>query len=138
MSDNPGSGEDFAPGAERPPWVRRVVGALALALVALAALWLLIKVVVPARPPAAAQKMSARKTARPAPKVQVSSDDAAWVKALEQDTLEGYRQYLALFANGKHADEAHDAINAYDNRAWDIALERQTIAGYQDYLAAWP
>ena len=138
MSDNPGPDEDFAPGAERPPWVRRVVGALALALVVFAGLWLVLKVVVPARPPAASPAVAVKKPAKHAPKVQVSSDDAAWVRALEQDTLEGYRQYLALFANGKHVDEAHDAINAYDNRAWDIALERQTIAGYQDYLNAWP
>lgn len=136
--DGPAPGEEFAPGAERPPWVRWVVGALALGLVALAALWLLVRVVVPARPPAPAPANSAPRPARPAPAVQVSSDDAAWVKALEQDTLEGYRQYLALFANGKHAQEAHDAINAYDNRAWEIAQQRQTMAGYQDYLAAWP
>ncbi len=129
---------DFTPGEERPPWVRWVVGAMALALVAFAAVWLLVKVVVPARPPAPGQPVATRKTAKPTPPAPVSSDDAAWVKALEQDTLEGYRQYLALFANGKHAQEAQDAINAYDNRAWDIAQQRQTIAGYQDYLAAWP
>jgi len=70
--------------------------------------------------------------------VKIGADDAAWVKALEKDSLEGYREYLEAFPKGKHAEAAQSEIDAYDNRAWASAEQRNTLAGYEDYLEAWP
>jgi formylglycine-generating enzyme required for sulfatase activity len=67
-----------------------------------------------------------------------SADEQAWIKALEKDTLEGYREYLEAFPNGRYAEKAQEEIDAYDNKAWATAEQRNTIAGYQDYLDAWP
>jgi len=84
--------------------------------------------------PVAEQKVEEPKT----PVVKKSSDDEAWVKALEKDTLEGYREYLTLFPDGKHKEDAQAEIDKYDNKAWATAEQRQTLAGYEDYLESWP
>lgn len=125
---------------EKAPIVRWVLGTLAVAMVFGGALWLVSKVIVPSDLPN--QKPEIVETVdvdEPEQEpIKKSSDDEAWVRALEKDTLEGYREYLALFPNGKHQEEAQKAIDAYDNKAWDNALQRKTIAGFEDYLEAWP
>jgi len=125
----------FAVQEERAPWGRWLVGLIVLGLVIAGALWLASKVVVP-RDVAVAEKTDVIAEEDPAPKI--GADDAAWVKALEKDTLEGYREYLEGFPEGKHADDAQAEIDAYDNKAWASAESRDTIAGYEDYLEAWP
>lgn len=129
----------FNPGAERAPWLRTAVGFVALGIVAIAAIWLMAKVIVPGDLPTPVQqaKVETPET-KPVEPIKKSSDTEAWVKALEQDTLEGYRQYLAVFPNGDHAAEAQEEINKYDNKSWANAQQRNTIAGYEDYLEAWP
>ena len=123
--------------AERAPWGRWIVSTLLLLIVAIAAIWLVTKVVIPADLPQ--QKIdlpvSEQPDEEPEPK---SSDEEAWVRALEKDTLEGYREYLELFPNGKYKDKAQEQIDVYDNRAWEQAERRNTIAGYEDYLESWP
>lgn len=74
----------------------------------------------------------------PAPEPPKSADDEAWARALELDTLEGYRAYLDAFPEGRHKDKAQAEIDRYDDEAWARAEERNTIAGYEDYLEAWP
>lgn len=134
----PPSGAGHAISSERAPWARwALAGALILAIL-LGAVWLTSKVIVPDNAPT-----------QPVLELPVSStpddtqptrtdDDEAWVQALEKDTLEGYREYLTLFPEGKHKEKAQEQINAYDNRAWDTAEQRQTLSGYEDYLEAWP
>lgn len=139
MSENsdwkpPHERDAFTVREERAPWGRWIVGVIVLGLVIAGALWLASKVVVPRDMPVAEQGEKAPEE----PVKKIGADDAAWVKALEKDTLEGYREYLAEFPKGKHADDAQAEIDAYDNRAWATAEGRNTIAGYEDYLEAWP
>lgn len=123
--------------AERAPWGRWIVGAIALGLILFGAIWLATKVIVPAElPNAPAEVTASEEPEKPAAKK--SDDDLAWVRALEKDTLEGYREYLALFPEGLHKEDAQREIDTYDNKAWETAETRQTIAGYEDYLEAWP
>ena len=78
---------EFTVREERAPWGRWVLGLIFLGLVIAGALWLASKVIVPRDLPAAQQTQP-----EPEEKVQkIGADDAAWVKALEKDTLEGYR-----------------------------------------------
>jgi len=126
---------EFAVQEERAPWGRWLVGLIVLGLVIAGALWLASKVVVPRDVPVA-EKTEVKAEEETAPKI--GADDAAWVKALEKDTLEGYREYLEAFPQGKHADDAQAEIDVYDNKAWANAESRDTIAGYEDYLKAWP
>jgi len=130
-------GKDHVIRDERAPWGRRLVGALLLLMVVGGAIWLASKVVVPNNIPNQPTVAEAPEETKAKP-IKKSSDDEAWVTALEKDTLEGYREYLALFPEGKHKDDAQAAINAYDNKAWSIAEQRDTISGYEDYLEAWP
>ena len=125
---------EFTVRDERAPLGRWLVGIILLGLVIAGAIWLASKVVVPRDMPLQPSKPQAAQDKKP----KVGADDAAWIKALEKDTLAGYREYLEGFPNGKHADDAQAEIDAYDNRAWATAEGRNTIAGYEDYIAAWP
>ena len=126
--------EAFKVREERAPWGRWIAGIVVLGLVIAGALWLTSKVVAPRELPVAEKTQT-----EPEEEVKkIGADDAAWVKALEKDTLEGYREYLDAFPKGKHAEAAQAEIDAYDNKAWASAESRNTIAGYEDYLAAWP
>ena len=126
--------EQFAVQEERAPWGRWIVGLIALALVVGGAIWLASKVVVPKDIPVAEKVQVEPEETKP----KIGADAAAWVKALEKDTLEGYREYLAAFPKGKHAHDAQAEIDAYDNKAWATAEQRNTMSGYEDYLKAWP
>ena len=132
----------YTPGDERKPWVRWVLSALLLALVAAAAIWLISQTVTNDDLPGDRARLElptaepTDKTEEPAP--PKSADEQAWIDALEKDTLEGYREYLTNFPNGRHKDKAQEEINAYDNKAWASAEQRNTIAGYEDYLENWP
>jgi len=131
--------EAFVVSDERAPWGRWLISFIALALVFMGALWLVSKVIVPQdlpnTNPTQVRNPETTKVDKAPP---IGADDAAWVAALEKDTLEGYRDYLEAFPEGKHADDAQAEINAYDNKAWANAESRNTLAGYEDYLAAWP
>lgn len=123
---------------ERAPWLRWTVGMLLLGAVLLGALWLVSQVIVPKDVPNAPLVKTVEDTPDTVAPIKKSSDDEAWVRALEKDTLEGYREYLVLFPEGKHKEDAQKEIDAYDNKAWSIAEQRGTISGYEDYLEAWP
>ena len=125
-------------GSERAPWVRWILAGVLIGIIVFGAIWLMSKVVVPGdlpNKPVAEVEEPAEPTK---PAVKKSSDDEAWVKALEKDTLEGYREYLTLFPEGKHKEDAQKEIDKYDNKAWATAEQRQTLSGYEDYLEAWP
>jgi len=127
--------DEFKLREERAPWGRWIVGIIVLGLVIAGALWLASKVVVPRDLPNSQQTQVEPEEEEP---VKIGADDAAWVKALEKDTLEGYREYLEAFPKGKHAEAAQAEIDVYDNKAWASAEQRNTLAGYEDYLDAWP
>lgn len=135
----PGEG-DFAPRSERAPWGRMLAGLILLGVIAGGAIWLGMNVIVPRELPETESPQAAAPEPDPPPAREDGrlTEAEAWIRALEQDTLEGYREYLALFPNGRNADAAQAEIDRYDDAAWQIALERNTIAGFEDYLEAWP
>ena len=122
--------------SERAPWGRWLASGLLIATIIIGAGWLVSKVVVPGELPNQPTAEAPEETKPTEPVVKKSSDDEAWVKALEKDTLEGYREYLELFPEGKHKDDAQAEIDKYDNKAWGVAEQRQTLSGYEDYLEA--
>ncbi len=126
---------------ERAPWGRYVVATLALLIVGGGAIWLASKVVIPKDIPVEETIADGEETVEVAETDEPDkplTDDEAWVRALEKDTLEGYREYLEAFPNGKHVEEAQEEINKYDERDWQDTLRRDTIAAYEDYLEKWP
>ncbi len=135
-NENQNYGKGFAVKAERAPWLRWLIGTLAIGLILFGAIWLATKVIIPTEAPNLVVEQPTAK--KPEPVVKKSNDDEAWVRALEKDTLEGYREYLVLFPEGKHKDDAQKEVDAYDHKAWDIAEKRSTISGYEDYLEGWP
>lgn len=129
----------FTPRQESVPWARWLAGGLLLGAIIAGGFWLAMMVVIPESVPTIDQGPKEEVVAEAEPeKPKRTSDDEAWVKALEKDTLEGYQEYLALFPNGKHAEDAQAEIDRYDDNAWANAEQRNTIAGYEDYLEAWP
>jgi len=138
---NDGDFVSHTPGAERAPIVKWGLSFLLLTSVAGGALWLVSKTIVSDELVADRPRLELPTNTgdeQEEEPVKKSSDEEAWVRALEKDTLEGYREYLELFPNGKFKDDAQEQIDAYDNRAWETAERRNTIAGYEDYLEAWP
>ena len=139
---NDGTATAYTPGAERAPWIKWLLSFILLASIAAAAIWLISKTIVSDdlpkdRPrfefPTGADDKTDEELVPPK-----SADEQAWIDALEKDTLEGYREYLAAFPNGRYKDKAQAEIDAYDNKAWGNAERRNTIAGYEEYLANWP
>lgn len=141
MSDwqPPAPDNSYGPKEERAPIIRWIISGVFIAAIIIGAVWLASKVVVPSDVPLSeveeAEVTEEAKTPEP---VKKTSDEEAWVKALEKDTLEGYREYLTLFPDGKFKDDAQAQIDGYDNKAWTIAEQRNTISGYEDYLQSWP
>lgn len=137
MSDWQPPSNEFDVREERTPYGRYAIYAVLLGAVAIGGVWLASQVIVSdpvERAPIIdiAQGETADPEAKP-----MGADEAAWVAALEKDTLEGYRDYLAEFPDGKFADKAQEQIDIYDNRDWATAEQRNTIVGYEDYLTAW-
>ena len=126
----------FSVREERAPIGKYAVGLLALLLVGGGAIWLASKVVIADDVPTI--ERADKPTKEPKPQAPKSADDLAWVKALETDTVEGYRAYLAAFPNGRHVEDAQRLLNEFDEEAWKLADERDTIQGYEDYLESWP
>ncbi len=135
----PNSDQGYSPGQERRPWAKWIISALLVGIVVLAAIWLMAKVIVPQGPLVDPSRIDRSdepaQTTSPPPK---SADEQAWVRALERDTLEAYRDYLKAFPNGRYKDKAQAAIDQYDHKAWAEAEKRDTVAAYEDYLAGWP
>jgi len=130
------SNDGFAIRDERAPIFKWVISLLALAIVGGGAIWLASKVVIADDVPTIERAEKPPK--KDAPQAPKSEDDLAWVKALEIDTVEGYRAYIADFPNGRHVEDAQRLIDEFDEEAWKLADERDTIAGYEDYLESWP
>ncbi|MEP4052593.1 MAG: SUMF1/EgtB/PvdO family nonheme iron enzyme [Litorimonas sp.] len=134
--DDRKASDGFAVRDEQAPILKYAVGILALLLVGGGAVWLASKVVIADEVPVIERAEKPAEEEKPqAPK---SADDEAWVKALETDTVEGYRAYLTAFPNGRHVEDAQRLINEFDEEAWSLADERNTVQGYEDYLASWP
>lgn len=129
--------QPYTPEPEKTPWGRYLfIGGL-FAIILGAGGWLIMNTVVPPAPdPVVVDGPPAPEPPQGEP--SLLSDNEAWVRALEQDTLEGYRDYLTAFPNGRHADDARQEIARYDTDAWATAEQRGTVAGYEDYLAAFP
>lgn len=129
-------------GQERAPWLKWGLGGLLLSMVGagaiyLASIWFFdnapeTKIEFPT---GSASSVDDPDKPKEPPK---SADDLAWVEALEKDTLQGYKDYIEAFPEGRYVDKAQAEIDVYDDEAWATAEERNTIAGYEDYLADWP
>ena len=89
--------DHFGQEPERAPWGRYLVATIALIIVGGGALWLASKVVIPKDLPVESVEDEAapetEEVAEEKPDKPLS-DDEAWVRALEKDTLEGCREYL--------------------------------------------
>ncbi len=138
---DPEGDEDYGHEPERAPWGRWLAATFVLVVVAGGAVWLASEVIVPRDLPSdagsPAENASTENTVTENEDKPLT-DDEAWVRALEIDTLESYRDYLEAFPDGRHKDEAQEEINKYDERAWQQTQDRNTLAAYEDYLEAWP
>ncbi|MEO0467128.1 MAG: bifunctional serine/threonine-protein kinase/formylglycine-generating enzyme family protein [Pseudomonadota bacterium] len=128
----------YTPEPERTPWGRFVLGGGLLAAILGAGVWLVANTVTPEPKPPTPGPETVDAAPEPTGEPSLLSDNEAWVRALEQDTLEGYREYLSAFPNGRHEESAREEIARYDRDAWATAERRNTVAGYEDYLAGFP
>ncbi|MGB6319618.1 MAG: hypothetical protein WBG08_13365, partial [Litorimonas sp.] len=126
---------EFGIAEERAPWGRYLVYLVLLGAVLAGGIWLASQVVISDPVPDQPRLELPAETVSEAP--PLGADEAAWVRALEKDTLAGYREYLDAFPDGRHAEKAQEEIDVYDNRDWATAERRNTIAGYEDYLESW-
>lgn len=71
----------------------------------------------------------------------LSRDDALWNSTPR--TAQGYRRYLEVFPDGRHAEDARAALAALevdedDRRAWENVSRIDTVAAYLNYIARFP
>ena len=111
VNDGP---DGFALAEERAPWLKWGLSILLLSIIAIAAIWLISAISSPENLPSNPVTIGENQQTEPDEKPQ-SADDAAWVKALEADTLDAYRAYLSEFPDGKHKDKAQAEIDKYDD-----------------------
>ncbi|MCI4645011.1 MAG: bifunctional serine/threonine-protein kinase/formylglycine-generating enzyme family protein [Hyphomonadaceae bacterium] len=127
--------DTYLPEPERTPWGRYLTAGLLLALIVGAGGWLAMTSLSGG---AGEKPVVADGPSEPDAPPTRSADDEAWVRALEADTLAGYRAYLDAFPNGRYAEAAQAEVDRYDHAAWAEAEQRNTLAGYEDYLEAFP
>ena len=133
----PPAPEGYAIRDERPPYGRYALYAVLLGLVAAGGIWVASQVVVGDELPDRTARIDLP-DAEPTEARPLGADEAAWVAALERDTLQAYRDYLAEFPDGRFKAEAQEQIDRYDNEAWATAQTADSVRGYEDYLEAWP
>ena len=138
MADwQPPTNSDFDVRDERAPWGRYALYALLLGLVAAGGIWLASQVVVGDDVPDRVSRIDLpEQTQTEAP--PMGADEAAWVAALERDTLAAYREYLEEWPDGKFRDKAQEQVDRFDNEAWAVAQQADSVRGYEDYLESWP
>jgi len=131
-------GPGYDVGEERAPWLKWGLSTLLLAIISISGLWLMSVMINPdSAPKDKIDLVTAEQPGEETPPPK-SADEQAWIAALEKDTLEGYREYIEAFPNGRFVDKAQAEIDKYDDKAWATAEQRNTIAGYEDYLVDWP
>lgn len=65
-------------------------------------------------------------------------DDLPWLQAKEQNTIQAYEDYMAVYP-GVHDQEAKDSINNLnDDRDWENACIRAETFAYEDYVRQHP
>jgi len=122
---------------EQAPWLKWGLSAILLGGVTMAGLWLVSTMYNPENAPKEKIELVTAEPEEPTEPPK-SADEQAWIDALEKDTLQGYRDYIEAFPNGRYVDKAQAEIDKYDDKAWAEAERRNTIAGYEDYLTDWP
>ena len=103
---------DYAIREERAPYGRYAIYAVLLGAVAAGGIWLASQVVVTDRPDREPLIDIAQGETPDPDAMPMGSDEAAWVRALEMDTLEGYRGYLEEFPDGRFKDKAQGAAGS--------------------------
>ena len=69
----------------------------------------------------------------------MAADEAqAWDDAARRNTKEAYSEYLAKFADGKHAQEAKKAKQGLDDKMWEELQKNLTEAGLKEYKTLFP
>lgn len=72
-------------------------------------------------------------------RVAMAADEAqAWDDAARRNTKEAYSEYLAKFADGKHAQEAKKAKQGLDDKMWEELQKNLTEAGLKEYKTLFP
>ncbi len=68
-----------------------------------------------------------------------ASDEQAWEDAVEENTIESYKEYLEKYPEGEYAQEAKDEIHELSEAvAWEDAVEKNTVESYKEYLEKYP
>lgn len=69
----------------------------------------------------------------------MAADEAqAWDDAARRNTKEAYSEYLAKFADGKHAGDALKAMQELDDDTWNRLQDNLTEAGLKEYKTLFP
>ena len=66
-------------------------------------------------------------------------DKELWNKALKDDTVESYREYINFFGeNGIHKTDAKEAIDNKDTELWQMLQQNPTEANIEKYRSSFP
>ena len=69
---------------------------------------------------------------------QEEADHSLWRTALTNNTIVGYKKYIAKSILKLHNEEAEDRINGFDNTEWKEACRIDSIYNYNGYLQKFP
>lgn len=67
-----------------------------------------------------------------------ANDDSLWTTCTSRNSVEAYKEYLALYSDGIHRDEALAALSRLDDEIWTSSQMAVSEATMRDYLAKFP
>ena len=67
------------------------------------------------------------------------TEEEFWVKTLDKDDLEAYKEYLRIYQNGKYSGDANSNFKKqFYRKKWNEILHSDTLDDYLDYITLYP
>jgi hypothetical protein len=65
-------------------------------------------------------------------------EEADWAKARTQNTVEAFRNFLALYPRSKYRDEAVEMLKYKEKDDWSLARSQNTVEALRKFLTSYP
>jgi formylglycine-generating enzyme required for sulfatase activity len=75
---------------------------------------------------------------QPGPQQPAAEELKRWQGALQADTIEGYRRFIADYPESIYRDQANIQLEILDEKQWQTLAAEDNVPAYEHYLALFP